>query len=67
MANWFAAARKEAQDKFPEANFDFTFHDIKAKAISDYDGDDKKKFSGHKTDSQVRVYDRKLKLSPTLK
>ncbi|BDH46437.1 integrase [Salmonella enterica subsp. enterica serovar Choleraesuis] len=45
-----------------------TFHDIKAKAISDYDGSsrDKQLFSGHKTESQVLVYDRKTKISPTL-
>lgn len=36
----------------------FTFHDLKAKGISDYDGD-KQKFSGHRTASQVQVYDRK--------
>ena len=48
---------------------DFTFHDIKAKAISDYEGSskDKQQFSGHKTESQVRTYDRKVKVSPTLK
>lgn len=45
-----------------------TFHDIKAKSISDYDGtiQDKQFFSGHKTESQVLIYDRKVKLSPTL-
>lgn len=45
-----------------------TFHDIKAKAISDYDGGtkDKQLFSGHKTESQVNVYDRKVKVTPTL-
>jgi len=45
-----------------------TFHDIKAKGISDYEGSSKEKqlFSGHKTESQVLVYDRKVKMSPTL-
>lgn len=45
-----------------------TFHDIKVKAISDYEGSSKEKqmFSGHKTESQVVTYDRKVKLSPTL-
>lgn len=70
MAHWFADARKQAEKnakkKNPKARFDFTFHDIKAKAISDYEGEDKKIFSGHKTDSQVAVYDRKTKRSPTL-
>ncbi|MDT1909138.1 integrase, partial [Acinetobacter baumannii] len=43
-------------------------HDLKAKGISDYEGSgrDKQKFSGHKTESQVLVYDRKVKISPTL-
>jgi integrase len=47
---------------------DCTFHDLKAKAISDYAGSsrDKQMFSGHKTESQVIVYDRKVKISPTL-
>jgi integrase len=37
----------------------FTFHDLKAKGVSDFEGD-KKKASGHKSDSMVAVYDRKL-------
>lgn len=37
----------------------FTFHDIKAKSISDYEGD-KQKFSGHKTAGQAEDYDRKI-------
>ncbi|MCF3281340.1 integrase, partial [Escherichia coli] len=47
---------------------DCTFHDLKAKGISDYEGTgrDKQKFSGHKTESQVLVYDRKVKVTPTL-
>lgn len=47
---------------------DCTFHDLKAKGISDYEGSgrDKQRFSGHKTESQVLIYDRKVKLSPTL-
>jgi hypothetical protein len=41
---------------------------LKAKGISDYEGSsrDKQLFSGHKTESQVLVYDRKLTVSPTL-
>ncbi|ELY5758364.1 tyrosine-type recombinase/integrase [Klebsiella pneumoniae] len=47
---------------------DCTFHDLKAKGISDYEGSsrDKQLFSGHKTESQVLIYDRKTKVSPTL-
>ena len=36
---------------------DVTFHDIKAKSISDYQGD-KQYFSGHKTRSQMERYNR---------
>lgn len=45
-----------------------TFHDLKAKDISDYEDSsrEKQRFSGHKTESQVLVYDRKVKISPTL-
>jgi len=45
-----------------------TFHDLKAKGISDYEGSSREKqiFSGHKTESQVTVYDRKVRISPTL-
>lgn len=37
----------------------FKFHQLKAKGVSDTDGD-KKAASGHKTDAMVQVYDRKL-------
>lgn len=39
----------------------FTFHDLKAKGISDYLGD-KMKFSGHKTYSQMQKYNRKVEV-----
>lgn len=44
-----------------------TFHDLKAKGISDYESSsrDKQLFSGHKTESQVLVYERKLTVLPT--
>lgn len=47
---------------------DFTFHDIKAKSISDFEGTqhDKQQFSGHKTQHQVNTYDRKPSKVPTL-
>lgn len=47
---------------------DFTFHDIKAKAISDLGGSsrDKQQISGHKTEGQVQVYDRSIKRVPTV-
>ncbi len=48
--------------------FGCTFHDIKAKGISDYEGSsrDKQLFSGHKTESQVIACDRKPEITPTL-
>lgn len=52
---------KDAQYSARESTahaLDFTFHDIKAKSISDYEGN-KQAFSGHKTASQVAIYDRK--------
>lgn len=65
----FRLAKKEAQrvsdKKELGLKIDFTFHDLKAKAISDYDGD-KQKFSGHKTASQVARYDRKVAVVETI-
>lgn len=47
---------------------ELTFHDIKAKAISDIDGSAslKQSVSGHKTQSQIAVYDRSVKRVPTV-
>jgi len=60
----FRTRWKKAKDRAalqdPELTFDFTFHDIKAKAVSDYEGN-KQDFSGHKTAAMVAVYDRKMK------
>lgn len=59
-AKW-RKAKIAAKKENPEMQFDFTFHDVKAKAISDYVGD-KQKFSGHKTASMVATYDRKTEV-----
>lgn len=40
-----------------QINIDWTYHDIKAKGISDYEGD-KRSFSGHKTHSMMERYNR---------
>lgn len=65
----FRLAKKEAQRQSDEKELglkiDFTFHDLKAKGISDYEGD-KQRFSGHKTASQVARYDRKINVVETL-
>lgn len=43
----------------------FPFHDLKAKGVSDFDGN-KKDASGHKSEAMVAVYDRKkIKVKPT--
>ncbi len=51
----FRAVWKKAKQK-AKLN-DITFHDIKAKSISDYTGD-KQLFSGHKSRSQMEKYNR---------
>ncbi len=63
---WLKAVRA-AQNELGR-QLDYTFHDIKAKAISDFEGSsrDKQIFSGHKTENQVLIYDRKVQISPTL-
>jgi hypothetical protein len=63
----FAKARKIARE-ISGQKLDFTFHDLKAKGISDFEGSikDKQIFSGHKTERQVAVYDRKIEIVPTL-
>ncbi len=67
LNKWWDKAKKAAEQK-AGTPFGCTFHDIKAKAISDYKGSsrDKQLFSGHKTESQVLVYDRKVKVTPSL-
>lgn len=64
QAHWKAAMTK-AKEKHPDLAH-FTFHDLKAKGISDYEDGDKREFSGHKTERQVASYDRKVKVTPTL-
>lgn len=71
-ADGLRSAWKRAMDKlsreYPEVERNFTFHDIKAKGISDFDGtlQDKQQFSGHKTLAQVNTYDRKITIVPTI-
>lgn len=61
-------ARDEAQKKFPHLIFDFTFHDLKAKGVSDLEGSlqEKQQISGHKTITQTARYDRKVKIVPVV-
>ncbi|MCL1043709.1 site-specific integrase [Shewanella marisflavi] len=71
-ADGLRSAWKRAMDKLavehPEVERTFTFHDIKAKSISDFEGTihDKQHFSGHKSTSQVHDYDRKVTIVPSI-
>lgn len=58
----WAASRAKAKINNPDLDFDFTFHDLKAKGISDLTGDlrFKQSVSGHMNASQTRRYDRKV-------
>lgn len=49
----FKSAWRRLHDK---VTFDWTFHDLKRRAISDYEGD-KQAFSGHKEARMLNVYD----------
>lgn len=66
-AHWMKA-KKAAAAKFPELDFNFTFHDLKAKGISDLEGSlsDKQQISGHKNASQTARYDRKVAIVPVV-
>lgn len=63
----WAKARSEARIK-TGLPLDFTFHDIKAKGISDLDGElhEKQRISGHKSASQTARYDRKADVVPAV-
>lgn len=62
------SAREAAIAAFPELAFDFTFHDLKAKGISDLEGSltEKQAISGHKSIGQTARYDRKTKIVPVV-
>ncbi|WP_368750263.1 tyrosine-type recombinase/integrase [Klebsiella aerogenes] len=61
-------SREMAQEKHPHLLFDFTFHDLKAKGVSDLEGSlqEKQQISGHKTITQTARYDRKVKIVPVV-
>jgi len=66
-AQWMKA-KKLAAEKFPELEFNFTFHDLKAKGISDLEGTlhEKQEISGHKNASQTARYNRKISVVPVV-
>lgn len=66
-ASGFKAMWKRIRDKALEDGLiteSFTFHDLKAKGISDYQAGDKQEFSGHLTRSQMERYNRKIQQVP---
>lgn len=66
-AHWMKA-KKKAEEQHPDLSFDFTFHDLKAKGISDLEGtlQEKQQISGHKNIRQTATYDRKIKVVPVV-
>ncbi len=66
-AHWMKA-KKKAEELHPDLSFDFTFHDLKAKGISDLDGNLYKKQAifGHKNVTQTARYDRKIAVVPVV-
>ncbi|KQN56760.1 tyrosine-type recombinase/integrase [Erwinia sp. Leaf53] len=61
-------AKQDAKAAFPDVDFDFTFHDLKAKGISDLSGTlyEKQAISGHKNVEQTARYDRKIAVVPVV-
>lgn len=68
FTNHWRKAKEEAIAAYPDLNFDFTFHDLKAKGISDLEGtlQEKQEISGHKNIKQTAAYDRKIKVVPAV-
>lgn len=66
-AQWMKA-KKLACEKYPEMDFNFTFHDLKAKGISDLSGslNEKQVIAGHKNASQTARYNRKISVVPVV-
>ena len=66
-AQWMKA-KKLAAEKNTDLDFQFTFHDLKAKGISDLDGtlNEKQEISGHKNASQTARYNRKISVVPVV-
>lgn len=61
-------AKQDAKETFPDVDFDFTFHDLKAKGISDLSGNiyEKQAISGHKNVEQTARYNRKVAVVPVV-
>lgn len=61
-------AKQDAKVAFPNLEFDFTFHDLKAKGISDLSGNiyDKQAISGHKNVEHTVRYNRIIAVVPVV-
>lgn len=61
-------AKARAKETFPNIDFNFTFHDLKAKGISDLEGNayEKQVIAGHKNVEQTISYDRKIRVVPVV-
>lgn len=61
--------KQEAKEKFPELDLNFTFHDLKAKGISDLSGnlyDKQALFEVIKTLSRTARYNRRIAVVPVV-
>ncbi|XGI80846.1 integrase [Enterobacter hormaechei] len=61
-------AKATAKATYPGMDLNFTFHDLKAKGISDLEGTayEKQAIAGHKNVEQTINYDRKIKVVPVV-
>lgn len=61
-------AKKMAKEKYQDMDFQFTFHDLKAKWISDLSDslNEKQEISGHKNVNQTARYNRKISIVPVV-
>ncbi|WP_455821001.1 hypothetical protein [Pseudomonas cerasi] len=61
-------AKQAAKAAYPDMDFDFTFHDLKAEGIFDLSGNiyDKQAISGHKNVEQTTRYNRKISIAPVV-
>lgn len=60
--------KQRCEKRYPHLSFDFTFHDLKAKGISDLDGtlQEKQAIAGHKNIRSTAIYDRRIPIVPVV-
>ncbi len=60
LLNAWQDLRVDYRKDLPEGELmDWTLHDLKAKGVSDFDGN-KHLASGHQTEQMTKIYDRKI-------